>query len=132
MRTLHGLHVNGFPNAFIVQVAQAANFIVNVPHNWSDAGDTIAAVVKHARGTGTRIIEATPDAQAKWVALVQTAVPGMAGAAADCTPGYYNNEGKGRDISGGFPSGYPLGPAAYFDYIDRWRRSGKFEGLTFA
>ena len=131
MQTLHGLHVHGFPNAFIVQVAQAANFIVNVPHNWSDAGETIAAVVKHARDTGTRIIEATPEAQAKWVELIKMAVPGMAGAAADCTPGYYNNEGQALDISKSFPSGYPLGAAAYFEYIDKWRRSGKFEGLAF-
>ena len=38
MRTLHGLNVNGFPNAFLVQFAQGANFVVNVPHNWSRRG----------------------------------------------------------------------------------------------
>ena len=27
--------------------------------------------------------------------------------------------------------GYPLGPVAYFQYIDEWRKSGKFPGLTF-
>ena len=26
---------------------------------------------------------------------------------------------------------YPLGPVAYFQYIDDWRKSGKFAGLTF-
>ena len=132
MRTLHGLHVHGFPNAFIVQFAQAANFVINVPHNWVDAADTIAAVVRHARDIGARTIEATAEAQAKWVELVLTAVPGMAGAAADCTPGYYNNEGKNRDISAAFGVGYPAGPVAFFSYIDGWRQSGRFEGLAFA
>ena len=28
-------------------------------------------------------------------------------------------------------SGYPLGPVAFFQFIDEWRTSGNFEGLTF-
>ena len=27
--------------------------------------------------------------------------------------------------------GYPMGPMAYFQYIDAWRSSGRFEGLEF-
>ena len=38
MRSLHGVHVHGFPNMFLVQPAQGANLISNVPHNLSDAG----------------------------------------------------------------------------------------------
>jgi cation diffusion facilitator CzcD-associated flavoprotein CzcO len=33
MRSLHGVHVHGFPNAFFVQPAQGANLISNIPHN---------------------------------------------------------------------------------------------------
>jgi cation diffusion facilitator CzcD-associated flavoprotein CzcO len=132
IKTLHGLHVRGFPNAFIVQMAQAANFLVNVPHNWTDAGDTIAAVIKHARETGRRLIEPTQEAQANWVALIRTALPGALAQAAECTPGYYNLEGTSTDISNSFPSGYPLGSVAYFEYIDKWRRSGDFAGLAFS
>jgi cation diffusion facilitator CzcD-associated flavoprotein CzcO len=132
MQTLHGLHVHGFPNAFIVQMAQAANLLANVTHNWTDAGDTIAAVVSHARACGKRLVEPTAQAQADWVALIKMAMPGIAGAAADCTPGYYNLEGTSPDISNSFPSGYPLGSVAYFEYIDNWRRSGDFAGLAFS
>jgi cyclohexanone monooxygenase len=50
---------------------------------------------------------------------------------ADCTPGYYNNEGQpGRD--GDSFRGYPLGAVAYFEYIERWRTDGTFEGLAFS
>jgi hypothetical protein len=35
--------------------------------------------------------------------------------------------GIGRD----FLKGYPLGSTAYFQYLDGWRASGKFEGLEF-
>src|SRR5204862_3709354 len=41
MKTKHGTHVHGFPNAFIVQVSQGANLISNVPHNFTEAGVTI-------------------------------------------------------------------------------------------
>ena len=44
MVTKHGTHVHGFPNAFIVQVAQGANLISNVPHNFTEAGVTVAAI----------------------------------------------------------------------------------------
>ncbi len=132
MRTMHGLHVHGFPNAFIVQFAQGANFIINVPHNWTDAGDTIAAILSHARDTGARRVEVTAEAQEKWVELLMHAPGRMMDAVADCTPGYYNNEGHGYGESAAFGVGYPAGPVAYFNYIAGWRTSGKFEGLAFS
>jgi cyclohexanone monooxygenase len=131
MRTLHGLHVAGFPNAFIVQFAQGSNFVINVPHNWTDAGDTIAAILTHARETGARRIEATPQAQAAWVDLLLQGLGPMAGAAPDCTPGYYNNEGKGLDEKARYAVGHPAGPVAFFQHIANWRSSGRFEGLAF-
>ena len=132
MQTFHGLHVAGFPNAFIVQFAQAANFVVNVPHNWTDHGDTIAAIVAHAKAAGIRRIDADPAAQAEWVKFLLTGQGSMAGAAPDCTPGYYNNEGKGYGENALFGTGHPGGPMAWFRYIDEWRKSGAFRGLTMA
>ena len=131
MRTLHGLHVHGFPNAFIVQFAQAANFIINVPHNWTDAGDTIAAVVSHALRAGAARVDADPEAQEKWVKFLMTGPGMMAGAAPDCTPGYYNNEGQDPGPAARLNVGYPQGASAFFKYIDGWRNSGAFEGLEF-
>ena len=52
MRTKHGIHVHGFPNAFFVQPTQGANLISNVPHNLTEAGQTIAAIVRHALDDG--------------------------------------------------------------------------------
>ena len=49
MRTKHGIHVHGFPNAFFVQPTQGANLISNVPHNLTEAARTIAMMVKHAQ-----------------------------------------------------------------------------------
>ena len=45
MRSLHGIHVHGFPNMFIVGPSQGANLISNITHNLTEAATTIALVV---------------------------------------------------------------------------------------
>ena len=130
MRTKHGIHVHGFPNAFFVQPTQGANLISNVPHNLTDSGQTIAVIVRHALAGGYRQVEVTPEAQDAWVAHLLTGFGRMTGAP-DCTPGYYNNEGLTPGPGAKYAVGYPAGATAYFQYIDAWRRSGEFEGLTF-
>ena len=63
MRTKHGIHVHGFPNAFFVQPTQGANLISNVPHNLTEAARTIATMVKHAQENGFKEIEVTKEAE---------------------------------------------------------------------
>ena len=131
MVSLHGMHVHGFPNLFIVGPAQGANLISNVTSNLVDAGTTIATVVAHALAEGADEVEVTEEAEAAWVRDLEN------GATTfffnpDCTPGYYNNEGRpaGRRERRG-TLGYPGGAVAFFAYIDAWRRSGTFAGLEF-
>jgi cyclohexanone monooxygenase len=131
MKTKHGIHVHGFPNAFFVQPTQGANLISNVPHNLTESGRTIAMTVKHALDGGFHQVEVTEEAQAAWVALLLTGMGRMMGAP-DCTPGYYNNEGQTPGPAAKLNVGYPAGATAYFNYIDAWRSSGDFEGLAFS
>ena len=130
MKSKHGIHVHGFPNAFFVQPTQGANLISNVPHNLTEAGKTIAAIVAHARAVGSKQVEVTKSAQDDWVALLLTGVGRMLGSP-DCTPGYYNNEGRDPGPAAALNVGYPYGASAYFKYLDAWRASGTFEGLEF-
>ena len=131
MTSLHGIHVHGFPNMFVVSPTQAANLISNIPHNLTEAGETIAAVLAHANEIGADEVEVTAEAEAAWVAELEAGGRTFGGDPT-CTPGYYNNEGKGADGKAIRNSlGYPDGPVAYFEYIDRWRSSGDFEGLEF-
>jgi cyclohexanone monooxygenase len=130
MRTKHGIHAHGFPNAFFVQAAQGANLISNVPHNLSEAGKTIATIVRHARAAGAREVEVTQEAEDAWVALLLSGAGRMLGSP-DCTPGYYNNEGQDAGLRAKLNVGHPAGATAYFRYLDEWRRSGVFEGLEF-
>jgi cation diffusion facilitator CzcD-associated flavoprotein CzcO len=131
MRSMHGIHVHGFPNLFIIGFAQGANLISNVTSNLADAGITIAAVVRHALDTGADEVEVTADAEQAWMDLLETAPTTFFGNA-DCTPGYYNNEGQPLNPRARFGmAGYPLGPIAFWEYIDKWRNAGDFEGLEF-
>ncbi len=64
MRSMHGIHVHGFPNLFIIGFAQGANLISNVTSNLSDAGVTIAAVIRHALDADADEVEVTAAAEA--------------------------------------------------------------------
>jgi cyclohexanone monooxygenase len=130
MRTKHGIHVHGFPNAFLVQPTQGANLISNVPHNLTEAGRTIAMMVAHAMASGKREIEVTKAAEDAWVELLLSG-PGLLIGSNECTPGYYNNEGQDRGPAARSYVGYPAGPVAYFRYLDKWRNAGTFEGVEF-
>ena len=131
MLSLHGIHVHGFPNLFIVGPTQGANLISNVPHNLVEAGETIATIVRHADDTGAGEVEVTAEAEAAWIDRLEAGAR-LFGGNLDCTPGYYNNEGQDSGRRGVLNRlGFPEGPAAYFEYIDAWRTSGDFEGLDF-
>jgi len=129
MRTLHGVHVHGFPNLFILQPFQGANLISNVPHNLYDAARTIAALVRRASDEDSMQVEVRQEAEEAWMQLLATGQSILQGP--DCTPGYYNNEGHLEDSRIRFLIGYPFGASAYFQYIDDWRSNGRFEGLEF-
>ena len=131
MQSLHGMHVHGFPNLFIVGPNQAANLISNITQNLTEAGTTIAKVVGHALATGAEEVETTAEAEQAWITMLEGSPRAFLGNS-DCTPGYYNNEGHeiGRKQRLG-ASGYPAGPVAFWQFIEQWRTSGEFEGLDF-
>jgi hypothetical protein len=105
MRSMHGVHVHGFPNAFHVQLWH--DVVANVPHNLTDSAKTVAAVVSHMASNGFDEAEVTREAEDAWMELLRPN-PIMTSFLATCTPGYYNNEGhfdgqqfplhKGRDL----------------------------------
>ena len=131
MRSLHGMNVHNFPNLFVLGPSQGANLISNVPHNYVANSVVIASIISHSRSTGATEIEVTKSAEDDWLEYITSTQRGLRGNA-DCTPGYYNNEGRpmGRREQLN-SSGHPGGPVAYFEYIEKWRTSGDFAGLEF-
>ena len=131
MLSLHGMHVRGFPNLFVIGAAQGAQLISNYPHNLVEAGRTMAAVIRHTVDSGATEVETSTAAEDAWVERLEHHGRRF-GNNPDCTPGYYNNEGQSVGRRGLLNSaGYPEGPVAFFRYISDWRDSGEFAGLEF-
>ncbi len=130
LRTLHGIHVYGFPNFFAVHMNQAANYAINIPHNIVDHADTIAQVIKHAEAAGFAEVEPTREAEDAWVNLILTTGPSLM-ASPDCTPGFWNNEGQGWSKEFRQSQGHPGGPQGFFAHMAKWRKAGDFKGLHF-
>ena len=127
MRSLHGMHSRGFPNCFIFG-PQQAGFTVNFPHLLDEQSRHVAHIIRHALANGHRTVEVSTAAEEEWVQTI-IALSGIARQfLEDCTPGYYNNEGKPGERSGqeGF---YGAGPVAYFQLLESWRNEGAFRGL---
>lgn len=130
LRTLHGLHMHGFPNAFMVQMNQAANMVSNVPHNLVDHARTISQIVSHVEDEGFAEVEPTEEAEADWVNLILKSQGSML-SSVECTPGYYNNEGHGYSKEFRQSQGHPGGADGYFKHIAAWREAGTYDGLSF-
>ncbi len=130
VRTLHGMHSRGFPNCFIMG-NQQTGFTVNYPHMLGEQSKHIAYIVRHAIERGIRTVEVSEQAEAEWVAtIIRLARLGQQ-FLEDCTPGYYNNEGKPGERSGqnGFYGG---GSEEFFRILREWRAAGDLAGLELA
>jgi cation diffusion facilitator CzcD-associated flavoprotein CzcO len=127
LRSLHGIHVHGFPNMFVLSHMQGA-FTVNYPHLLDEASAHIAHIVRHALDAGLREIEVTAAAEDEWLATLAEAARDVRAFQEQCTPGYYNNEGQPRG-EGFLVSSYGKGPLPFFELLAAWRESGRFEGL---
>ncbi len=129
VRTLHSMHVQGFPNLFIVQNSQGG-FTPNFPHNLDEMSRHFAYIIEHMNSTGATRVEVTEEAVEEWVGIIRQLAPGRSEFFEQCTPGYYNNEGK---LGDGFFTGengpYGGGPIAFYDILAKWRASGDLAGL---
>ncbi len=125
--TLHGMHSHGFPNCFIMGTAQTG-FTANYPHALEEQSRHIAHIVDHARAHGIGVVEATEAAEAEWVhTIIDKARLGLK-FFEECTPGYYNNEGKPGERNGQ-NANYGGGPVEFFGLLRQWREQGEFAGL---
>ena len=120
VRTLHGLDVNGFPNCFILTIAQSG-FTVNFPYLLDVQARHAARVIAWGLSHDATEIEATPDAESAWVDTVVARSAASAERAKSCTPGYYNSEGQAnaKTRQGSFFYGTPT---EYADILEACRR----------
>jgi cyclohexanone monooxygenase len=128
LRTLHGFYSHGFPNCFHMGITQNG-LTANFPHMLDEQSRHIAELVQHAKLHEARCIEPTADAEAEWVATIKQKAVISLKFLQDCTPGYYNNEGKPDAGTGLAGDMYGGGPIEFYDLVRKWREDGQMKGL---
>jgi cyclohexanone monooxygenase len=127
VRTLHGLHIHGFPNCFMMSIAQSG-FTVNFPYMINEQAKHVAYIIERALDKGIHSLEVSEEAEAQWVDAVALFGDRTADFGERCTPGYYNNEGRPGKTSrqNGFYFG---GPTEFVEVLEAWRSDGSMKGL---
>ncbi|BCJ49419.1 monooxygenase [Actinoplanes sp. NBRC 14428] len=123
-RTLHGMTIPGFPNLFLMSflhAVTASNFV----HVLDEQARHIGAIVAEARSRAARYVEPAAEAADAWVATIAETAIDNYDFQLDCTPGFYNNEG--RPVRSSLAAvQYGRGPIAFFDLLREWRSTDGF------
>ncbi len=112
MRTLLGIHMQGYPNMFVMGGYQAS-FQFNLTDVLNCQGEHIADVIAYTRENGHKTVDATPVAEEWWVQEV-ISNRGKTNRSEECTPGYYNFEGQHQRRQDG---NYNGGFRKYYDHM---------------
>ena len=127
-RTLHGLSSHGFPNWFTIGINQNG-LSPNMTAMFDDQAMHVAYIVDEVKRRGKDVAEVTAEAESRWVAeIVAQAGMGAAEFLEQCTPGYYNREGKGTQ-GNRQNSPYAPGINAFNALLKEWRDRGDLEGM---
>ncbi|MEM7467909.1 MAG: NAD(P)/FAD-dependent oxidoreductase [Pseudomonadota bacterium] len=128
MRTYHGFYAAGFPNCFHMGLTQTG-LSPNLTYMLDNQARHIAFIIDEINKRDAKAFEPSAEAEADWVATV-LAPNMMTDYLAQCTPGYYNNEGKASN-GGGFLQGhYPDGAVRFYAMLQEWRDDGDLKGLN--
>jgi cation diffusion facilitator CzcD-associated flavoprotein CzcO len=118
-RTLHGLHSRGFPNCYVIQISQSA-LTPNFTHMLNENAKHIVYIVTQAKARNAKTIEVSEDAEEKWVNTIMELGRLREDFLKECTPGYYNDEGKLSEKALR-STRYGLGAPAFIKLLADWR-----------
>jgi cation diffusion facilitator CzcD-associated flavoprotein CzcO len=130
IKTLHGMSAHGFPNCFHMGITQNT-LTPNFPHMLDEQARYVADVVHHAEQRQAQTIEPSAEAEADWCETIRRLSIQSVQFQMDCTPGYYNGEGKPGQGRGFLDNLYGPGSVAFFDLVRNWREKEGMAGLEF-
>jgi cation diffusion facilitator CzcD-associated flavoprotein CzcO len=130
MKTLHGMAAHGFPNCFHMGITQNT-LTPNFPHMLDEQARYIADVVRHAELRQAQMVEPSAAAEAEWCDTIKRLSIQSVQFQTECTPGYYNGEGKPGQGRGFLDNLYGPGSVAFFDLVRNWREKDGMAGLEF-
>ncbi len=128
MRTFQGVMSRGFPNCFFLGFTQTA-ITVNVPHALNEQAKHAAHIVAETRLRQKQRVEPTAQAEADYVNEIHRLARTNEQFYIECTPGYYNSEGREGNKEGFFSGMHGAGPIKFYNQLRAWRAAGTLEGL---
>ena len=128
LSTFHGLLSRGFPNCFFMGGMQSG-VTPNFTELYNHQSQHVAYIIEQGIKRGARSVETSQEAEAEWVRTITESAISRGGFQLDCTPGYYNNEGKPGEGPGWFGGNYGGGAQEFFQILQEWRAKGCLEGL---
>jgi cyclohexanone monooxygenase len=128
--TMYGMHSRGFPNLFIIGLAQVGGS-ANITHVLDVQSSHTAHMIQYAREHEVRTLDVTQEAEDRWVDTIVNASIANIGFLERCTPGYYNNEGKPNGELIRQNGAYAPGIMAFSRVLDEWREEGSHAGMEF-
>lgn len=130
-RTLHGMTSRGFPNQFHTGFIQGG-VSANTTAMFEQQAEHIAYIIAEAIKRGAATVEPSQEGQDAWVATIRELAFDNSAFDNSCTPGYYNNEGRGfGDATRSFLGEvYTPGFYAFDDLLKAWRDAGDLDGLV--
>ena len=117
-KSLHGMLVHNFPNMGIISGLKQAGITWNITFMNRRQAEHFAALVKRNLDAGTTF-DVTPEAEQAWLDVLADKAMKDTTFLRECTPGYYNNEGKNERDSI-WVSNYGGGPFEYMDILRDW------------
>ena len=129
-QTLHGMTSRGFPNQFFTGFVQGG-VSANTTAMFEQQARHIAYIIAEAQQRGATTVEPSAAAQDDWVRTIRELAIDNSAFELSCTPGYYNNEGKGgHDGNASFLGDfYSPGFYAFDELLAEWRAKGDLAGL---
>ena len=117
-KSLHGMLVHNFPNMGIISGLKQAGITWNITFMNRRQAEHFATLVKRNLDAGTTF-DVTPEAEQAWLDVLADKAMKDTTFLRECTPGYYNNEGKNERDSI-WVSNYGGGPFEYMDILRDW------------
>ncbi|BBX21148.1 monooxygenase [Mycolicibacter terrae] len=129
-QTLHGMTSRGFPNQFHTGFIQGG-VSANTTAMFEQQAEHIAYIIAEALKRGASVVEPSQEGQDAWVNTIRELAFDNSAFDLSCTPGYYNNEGRGfGDASRSFLGEvYSPGFYAFDDLLKQWREAGDLKGM---
>ncbi|MFV3126848.1 flavin-containing monooxygenase [Niveispirillum sp. KHB5.9] len=121
LRCLHGTMFSGFPNFHVVGGAEQGTTAFNFTHTLDIQATHAAEIIRYGLSNGIAALEATPEAEERWLSVVEAKHVDHEHFYEECTPGFLNNEGAFKDRPTYVGGTYGGGPLEYEAVITAWR-----------